>query len=333
MITLPNVSLVVIGKNEEENLIKTFDAILQLNYPKDRYEIIYVDTGSTDKSVAIAGEYTENVFNENSSWPTPGLARNRGIIEAKYDIIHFIDGDIRIDKNYLKKAVVKIQEPKIDAVYGYLDEKSEGGINEILLTHWKGKQEGFHKSSGGGGTYKKAALFAIDGYDERIRKGQETELGERFIKAGYKIWFIDERMGVHDYGVDSVKDLFKIFFLDGINKSHSHLTNGNTNYYKINRIRAINNIIFTIVIIILLSISIYLWSYLGIILTIIIYYLYFIMKYLLIRKVNNIQELKYYLLMYSMRCVTISGQLAFYLKCIIYNRYYKSVIKPKQSLS
>ena len=99
----PQISIIVIGRNEEKNLNATFTAINNINYPKDKYEIIYVDTNSTDKSVEIANTYTDKVFVEKRKWSTPGLARNRGLIEAKYDIIHFIDGDLKLIK-IIKKS-------------------------------------------------------------------------------------------------------------------------------------------------------------------------------------------------------------------------------------
>lgn len=332
MIELPNVSIVVIGLNEEDNLDSTFNAIKSIDYPKDKYEIIYVDTNSTDRSVEIAKKHIEKVIIEKREWSTPGLVRNRGLVEAKYSIVHFIDGDVIINKDYLRKAVEKIQQSNIDAVYGYLEEKSKSGINDILLTHWKDRKEGYHTATGGGGTYKKDALLRIDGYDERIRKGQETELGERFLKAGFKIWFMNTSMGVHDYGVRNLLDLCKIFFLDGINKSHLHLTNGKTEFYKINKKHALNNLFFFGFFLFMFVILLYIFGTIGIFLIIIIYYAYFALKYLLLKRVNSWIQLKYFFLIYSMKFVSLLGQLKFYLKCFLDKEYCQLVINEKQKL-
>ena len=58
---LPNVSIVVIGLNEENNLHNTFKAIHNIDYPKNKYEIIYIDTGSSDRSIEIARRYTKEI--------------------------------------------------------------------------------------------------------------------------------------------------------------------------------------------------------------------------------------------------------------------------------
>lgn len=329
---LPCVSIVVIGYNEANNLHYTFNAIKSINYPKELIEVIYVDSGSTDGSVYIAKEYTNKVFVERAVWATPGLARNRGLVEAENEIIHFIDGDIIIDKDYLFNAVNKIQDKNIDAVYGFLIEKSQKGVNNLLLTHWKGRSEGYHNATGGGGTYKKSALLSINGYDERIRKGQETEMGERFLKASYKIWFIDKKMGEHDYGVKRLKDLFWIYYIEGINASHLFLLKGNTQFFKRFKRIAMNNYLFFIVFLVITFFSIFSFGMSGIIFVFILYYVYFILKYVFIKRVKGTKELLYAFLRYSMRMVFLYGQIKFALKCLFDRPYYRSVIKAKEIL-
>ena len=323
------VSIVVIGYNEANNLHDTFKAINSINYPK---ELIYVDTNSIDNSVEIAKKYTNKVFIEKREWSTPGLARNRGLIEAKFDIVHFIDGDITIDKDYIKKAVDKIQEPNIDAVYGFLEEKSSEGVNNILLTHWAGRKEGYHKATGGGGTYLKSALLSVNGYDERIRRGQETELGERFLNGGFKIWFMEERMGEHDYGVKTVVDLIKIFFFDGFNKSQIYLTNGRTEFYKLNKRNSISNLLFFFILTIVFSILLYFTGFFAFFYVLILYYSYFVFKYLIMRKHRDIKKIKYFFMMYSFKIVTLIGQIIFFIKATNKN-YRNSVVVEKDKLT
>ena len=220
------VSIVVIGRNEEKNLPRVLTSCLNLNYPREKLEIIYVDNDSTDRSMEVAKDYIPHIYSVSSDWPTPGLARNKGLIEAKYEIIHFLDGDIEIDPDYLWQAVQIFEEKQCEAVFGYLKEKNKG-INRVLLSHWDDKEEGYVNTSGGGGTYKKAPLLQINGYDERIRKGQEIEMGERFLKNGYKIWFAKIPMGIHDYNVKSVSSFFNIPFIMGKSVFYNSLIKDN----------------------------------------------------------------------------------------------------------
>lgn len=216
--TLPEVSVVVIGRNESRNLPDTFKAIMQMDYPREKIELIFVDNNSTDNSVEIAKTFTDKVFVERADWPVSGLARNRGLLEASHEIIHFIDGDISITKDYLRRAVEKIQRPDVDAVTGYFREKyPEKFFNRILdirrddIVH----EERYCESTNGGGTYLKSKLRAVNGYDERILKGQESELGMRFRNNGNKILFIDVVQGYHNFDVNSIWDFYHFSFAYG----------------------------------------------------------------------------------------------------------------------
>ena len=238
------VSIVVIGKNESKNLHNTFSAIQKMDYPNDKIELIYVDTGSNDSSVEIAKKYTDKVFVEHSDWPTSGLARNRGLLESTNEIIHFIDGDIEIGINYLKKAVEKILQPGIDAVTGYFEEKyPEKFFNKLLnirrdrIVH----KERFCDATNGGGTYIKTKLLDVDGYDERILKGQETDLGLRYRKNGNKILFIDEVQGLHNFDINSIWEFAKSKFVYGKSKGFLlKLDSSSSEFIKNHNKRSIN---------------------------------------------------------------------------------------------
>jgi cellulose synthase/poly-beta-1,6-N-acetylglucosamine synthase-like glycosyltransferase len=62
----PGVTIVVIGRDEEAHLPGCFDAIAALDYPHERLEILYVDSGSRDASVRIAAEAGARVIEAGS---------------------------------------------------------------------------------------------------------------------------------------------------------------------------------------------------------------------------------------------------------------------------
>lgn len=80
------ISAVIIAKNEEEIVRKALESV------KDFDEIIFVDTGSTDKTLEIAQEYTDKIF--NFEWCDDfSAARNFSIDQATGDWIYSIDCD------------------------------------------------------------------------------------------------------------------------------------------------------------------------------------------------------------------------------------------------
>lgn len=81
------ISICIIGKNEEKNIETCLSSI-----PKDCFEIIYVDTGSTDSTIQIAQKYTPHIF--HFDWADDfGAARNFSISKASNDWVLILDCD------------------------------------------------------------------------------------------------------------------------------------------------------------------------------------------------------------------------------------------------
>ncbi|MFW5879979.1 MAG: glycosyltransferase, partial [bacterium] len=253
---LGNVSIVVIGFNEAENLDKTFRAVKNMNYPGNLIETIYVDSGSTDNSVFIAKKYTDKVFIEDK-FPSPGRNRNRGLLEAQYDIVHFIDGDVIIHTDYLKNIVPLFEKKAVHAIVGQLDEQNPTIYNRLAALSNVEKKEGYTKFTSTGATYLRSALLSVDGYDERIRRGQESELGERFRKAGYRIWCTRHKMGSHNFGVNSLWDYLKKYELNATSMFQLALLKGDSFYIKSARKKILKQVVKLVVFAIIVGLSIY----------------------------------------------------------------------------
>lgn len=65
----PKVSIMIATYNSEKLIRRTLDAIVQQTYPKDKMEIIIVDGGSNDNTVAIAKDYGCKIFLNDKTEP------------------------------------------------------------------------------------------------------------------------------------------------------------------------------------------------------------------------------------------------------------------------
>jgi len=109
------ISIVVPCYNEGENIGKTIQSLLNLNYPKKMIEIIVVDDCSTDNSVEIAKKYSKKyknikvIVNKRNSG---GAAEptNIGVKAAKYKYIAVTDADSYPEKDSLIKMIGFLQE-------------------------------------------------------------------------------------------------------------------------------------------------------------------------------------------------------------------------------
>ena len=190
---------------------------IEMDYPQELLEIIYVDTGSTDGTKDIARTIGIKVVEMSSSAPSAALARNRGLEEARDNIIHFIDGDMVIDPGYLRKAVSRLSNGDVASVIGRVTEKhaDDNWIVRMLNMDWKKKEEGLIEAPGGGGTFIKAALEQVGGYNACLSLAEETDIGIRLRAKGYKIYLLNDAMAVHDYGVKNIRDLCFRYFAHG----------------------------------------------------------------------------------------------------------------------
>lgn len=96
------ISICIIVKNEEQNICKCLAKLRTSNY-----EIIVVDTGSTDDTKAQALKYTEKVY--DFTWCDDfSAARNYAVSKAENDYIMMIDSDeflVDLDKELLEKII------------------------------------------------------------------------------------------------------------------------------------------------------------------------------------------------------------------------------------
>jgi len=105
----PYISIVICIYNGEKTLQGAIDSLLkQDNYPKDKYEIIFVDDGSSDRSAQICRKILEKRKNEYPRITYAlkkngglSMARNTGIYIATGQIIAFIDQDAVATKNWV----------------------------------------------------------------------------------------------------------------------------------------------------------------------------------------------------------------------------------------
>lgn len=138
-----SVSVVVPLCNEEENigqLYRELDAVLA-GLQRD-YEIVFVDDGSTDKTVALCRELAANdshvrlvTFRRNYG---QSAAMQAGIDHARCDVIVTLDGDLQNDPTDIPAMLAKIDEG-YDLVHGWRKERQDTWLDRKLpsqIANW-----------------------------------------------------------------------------------------------------------------------------------------------------------------------------------------------------
>jgi glycosyltransferase involved in cell wall biosynthesis len=102
-------SIIIPAKNEQEHISQCISAISRLNYPKDEFEIIVVDNGSTDETVSILRKEGLNVYEKPDI--TLGELRNFGAAVARGEFLAFLDADCIVDPDWLSNARNALRDP------------------------------------------------------------------------------------------------------------------------------------------------------------------------------------------------------------------------------
>lgn len=114
----PKISIIVPCWNEENTVVKTINSLLNLNYPKDKLEILVVDDGSTDNTWKVLNEMPQspNVLcftKENGGKYT---ALNFGLEKMTGEFVACLDADSEVMPDALLKMLPKFADENIMAV-------------------------------------------------------------------------------------------------------------------------------------------------------------------------------------------------------------------------
>ncbi len=112
-----DISVIVPCFNNERYLRRSIEALLAQTCPRDRYEVILIDNNSTDRSLEIARAFPELTVLEEGI-QSSYAARNRGVAQARGEILAFTDSDCEVSPTWLDEMASSLAEPAAAVVLG-----------------------------------------------------------------------------------------------------------------------------------------------------------------------------------------------------------------------
>lgn len=225
---MPKYSLIIATYNRLPELKELLASVRAFDFPKDRFELVISDDGSTDGTREyLAGQAFDFPFQylhqENKG---PGEARNHGMREARGEYFIFIDSDCIIPPDYLQKIEAHLQAEPLDAFGGPDDCHPDfppmlKAINYSMTSFigtggTRGSKKAvtkFYPRSFNMGIHRR--IFEDIGGMNQLRHGQDMDLSARIYEAGYRVGLIPDALVYHKRRTN-LRRFFKQIFNWGV---------------------------------------------------------------------------------------------------------------------
>jgi len=208
MESLPMISIVVPVKDEEKVVDRLLRALLRLDYPPEKMEILIVEDGSSDRTVEICMEYVRRyplqvrLLHKPVSNGKPS-ALNYALKHAKGEILAFFDADNVPEPDTLQRVIRYFGDSSVAAVQGRL---CVINADENMLTKFVSYEEAawceaylrgkdalnlFVHLKGSCQFIRRSVLEKLNGFDEEALS-EDIELSARLTEMGYRIKYASD---------------------------------------------------------------------------------------------------------------------------------------------
>lgn len=205
-----DISFVVIGFNEAPHLVSCLESVHAAELEGLRWELIYVDGGSTDNSREIAQNVGVDRLLGGEKRRKAAENRNLGLAHAQGRFVQFLDGDMVMDPAWPRAAVAVLErDAVVAAVCGVLLERNTSAVYRALQLDWEAP-EGTTPYCGGAAMFRTDVIRAVDGFPEDVAFGEEPYLCWRIRNEWERtIWHLPRTMALHDLAYKGFADYWR----------------------------------------------------------------------------------------------------------------------------
>ncbi len=206
----PFISVIIPVKNAERYLRQCLTSLNDLNYPKDKYEIIVSDSDSADRTREIAVSMGAKLV--LAEGPSVCSARNSAFTAARGELIAISDADCVMDRDWLSNAVKYFADEKVGCVGGPslvpADETPFGKACGFIFSYrlftggstyglnFREAREVRH-NPGCNAIYRRSALEKVMPVDERFVEGEDVIMNKSLKELGYRFLFTPDTKVTH----------------------------------------------------------------------------------------------------------------------------------------
>jgi len=231
----PKITIGVCVRNGEDNIGDAIETILNQDFPHDFMEVIFVDDGSRDKTLSIIESYVPRMGMQvkvfHHEWKGLGHSRNVVVDNAEGDFILWVDSDMLLSKDFVKKLVEFMeQHPRVGIAKGRQVLQECGNLLGTLesLSRAAGRmvdyksEKSLSKALGtGGAIYRVEAAKEVGGFDPNLKGyGEDWDIEIRIRALGWHLQTLNAEFSDYErYGL-SWKKLWQRYWLRGYHMHH-----------------------------------------------------------------------------------------------------------------
>ena len=198
---LPFVSVVVPVRNGQDTIAECLSALLALDYPENRREIVVVDNGSTDRTAEIVSGFPVRCVREERRGRAH--ARNRGIGEADFGVIAFTDADCIAHRSWLRELVRELGEPGVGGAGGEILAYEPASPAERFMARREPRWQSFVLSLDrpflitANAAFTARALRRAGAFDPDFATAEDVDFGWRVRASGLELRYAPDAVVRH----------------------------------------------------------------------------------------------------------------------------------------
>ncbi|WP_282026766.1 glycosyltransferase [Limimaricola cinnabarinus] len=205
------IGVVAIGRNEGARLGACLASL-----EGSGARVVYVDSGSTDDSLAIARAAGARIVELDRAAPfTAARARNAGVAALREDglpeFVQFVDGDCTLEPGWLAAGMAALEaDPGIGIVTGWRSEVAPEATLYNAMAEWEWHRPAGDIAACGGDMMLRTALFEeLGGFDGAIICSEDEELCLRVRARGLKVHRLPRAMTRHDIAMTHLRQWWR----------------------------------------------------------------------------------------------------------------------------
>jgi glycosyltransferase involved in cell wall biosynthesis len=208
-----DVSIIIPALNEEKMIGRCLDSLTRLDFARDRFEVLVVDNGSRDKTLAVAESFKDrlNLKVLQHAGVRISALRNLGVRAATGDIVAFLDADCLAPADWLDR-IFALAPADGAGVLGahYLLPEDSSWVGRTWHRYQEAPKSGeVSHVPAGDLIMRREDFLKLGRFDETIQTNEDYELCERARKAGMHVRAFPQIGVIHLGTAQSLRVFFR----------------------------------------------------------------------------------------------------------------------------